>query len=100
MATDIHELSNRQVLFITPYGRIGLLALATHFNSEQALRRMYPEGAKVFTNRVLNTNPVTIENLRNTAGDVSRAAGGILPVMVPYRRLQVEQSKLNRIQNY
>jgi len=64
---------------IAPAGRIGLIALATDFNSEQDLRRMYPVGVEVFTNRVLNANPVTLQNLRNMAGDISRAAGGILP---------------------
>ncbi len=64
---------------VAPAGRIGLIALATDFNSEQDLRRMYPEGVEVFTNRVLNANPVTMQNLRNMAGDISRAAGGILP---------------------
>jgi maleate isomerase len=64
---------------IAPLGKIGLIALATDFNSEQDLRRMYPDGFEVFTNRVLNANPVTMENLRNMVGDISRAAGGILP---------------------
>jgi len=64
---------------IAPLGRIGLIALATDFNSEQDLRRMYPDGVEVFTNRVLNANPVTLQNLRNMAGDISRAAEGILP---------------------
>lgn len=64
---------------IAPKGRIGLIALATDFNSEQDLRRMYPDGVELFTNRVLNSNPVTMENLRNMAGDISRAAAGILP---------------------
>ena len=64
---------------IAPLGRIGLIALATDFNSEQDLRRMYPDGVEVFTNRVLNANPVTLQNLRNMAGDISRAAAGILP---------------------
>jgi maleate isomerase len=64
---------------IAPLGRIGLIALATDFNSEQDLRRMYPDGVEVFTNRVLNANPVTLANLRDMAGDISRAAGGILP---------------------
>jgi maleate isomerase len=64
---------------VAPLGRIGLIALATDFNSEQDLRRMYPDGVEVFTNRVLNANPVTLQNLRNMAGDISRAAGGILP---------------------
>jgi len=64
---------------IAPLGRIGLIALATDFNSEQDLRRMYPDGVEIFTNRVLNANPVTLQNLRNMAGDISRAAEGILP---------------------
>ena len=64
---------------IAPFGKIGLIALATDFNSEQDLRRMYPEGVEMFTNRVLNANPVTMQNLRNMAGDISRAAAGILP---------------------
>jgi maleate isomerase len=64
---------------IAPAGRIGLIALATDCNSEQDLRRMFPEGVELFTNRVLNANPVTMQNLRNMAGDICRAAGGILP---------------------
>lgn len=64
---------------IAPLGKIGLIALATDFNSEQDLRRMCPGGVEIFTNRVLNANPVTMENLRNMAGDISRAAAGILP---------------------
>ena len=78
--SDIIE--NKQPLDnIAPYGRIGLVALATDFNSEQDLRRMFPEGVEMFTNRVLNANPVTMENLRNMAGDISRAASGILPTI-------------------
>jgi len=49
--------------------------MVTDFNPEQDLRRMYPEGVEVFTNRALNANPVTIENLCNMTGDISRAAG-------------------------
>ncbi|MBE0575634.1 MAG: Asp/Glu racemase [Desulfuromonadales bacterium] len=64
---------------IAPLGRIGLLALATDFNSEQDLRRMLPEGLEIFTNRIKNANPTTIENLRTMAGDITRAAAGILP---------------------
>jgi maleate isomerase len=60
-------------------GRIGLLALATDVNSEQDLRRMAPEGVEIFTNRIANANPVTLDNLRAMAGDVTRAARGILP---------------------
>jgi len=64
---------------IAPLGRVGLLALATDFNSEQDLRRILPEGLEIFTNRIKNANPTTIENLRAMAGDVTRAAEGILP---------------------
>jgi maleate isomerase len=60
-------------------GRIGLVALATDVNSETELRRMAPPGVEIFTNRVANANPVTIDNLRAMAGDITRAAGGILP---------------------
>lgn len=60
-------------------GRIGLVALATDVNSEAELRRMTPPGVEVFTNRVANANPVALTNLRAMAGDVTRAARGILP---------------------
>lgn len=64
---------------IAPGGRIGLLLLATDFNSETDLRRILPAGVDVFTNRVLNANPLTIENLRAMTDDIPRAASGILP---------------------
>ncbi len=64
---------------IAPLGRVGLLALATDFNSEKDLRRMFPDGVEIFTNRIKNANPTTIENLRAMAGDITRAAEGILP---------------------
>lgn len=64
---------------IAPGGRIGLVALATDYNSETDLRRMLPGGVDLFTNRVLNANPLTLENLRAMAGDITRAAGGLLP---------------------
>jgi maleate isomerase len=60
-------------------GRIGLLALATDVNSESDLRRMTPPGVEVFTNRIANANPVTMDNHRAMAGDITRAARGILP---------------------
>jgi maleate isomerase len=60
-------------------GRIGLVALATDVNSEAELRRMAPHGVEIFTNRIENANPCTIDNLRAMAGDITRAAGGILP---------------------
>lgn len=64
---------------IAPGGRIGLIALATDYNSETDLRRMLPPGVDLFTNRVLNANPVTIQNLQAMRGDITRAAAGILP---------------------
>lgn len=64
---------------IAPGGRIGLIALATDFNSEQDLRRMFPDDVEIFTNRVVNANPLTLQNLRNMTDDISRAAAGILP---------------------
>lgn len=60
-------------------GRVGVVTLATDLIIESDLRRMLPPGAEVFTNRVLNANPVTMENLRAMHGDIARAAAGILP---------------------
>lgn len=75
------KIINHSILLdkVAPGGRIGLIALATDFNSEQELRRFLPDDVEIFTNRVLNANPLTVENLRNMASDISRAAGGILP---------------------
>jgi len=39
----------------------------------------YATNFSLFTNRVLNANPLTIENLRAMSGDITRAATGILP---------------------
>lgn len=72
-------LASVELDIIAPLGRVGLLALATDFNSEQDLRRIFPEGVEIFTNRVKNANPLTIENLLAMTGDVTRAAEGILP---------------------
>jgi maleate isomerase len=60
-------------------GRLGLVGLATDLNSESDLRRMAPAGVEIFTNRVRNANPVTMDNHRAMAGDVTRAAADILP---------------------
>lgn len=64
---------------VGPRGRVGLVALASDFNSEAELRRMAPPGVEVFTNRVANVNPVTLANLRAMAPDITRATAGILP---------------------
>jgi len=64
---------------IAPGGRIGMIALATDYNSESEVRRMLPPGVELFTNRVTNANPLTLENLRAMTDDITRAAAGILP---------------------
>ena len=62
-----------------PNGRIGLVALATDLCSESELRTMLPPGVELYTNRIANANPTTIENLRNMAPDIGRTASGIVP---------------------
>lgn len=64
---------------LAPLGRIGVIALATDFNIEQDLRRIYPPGLEIFTSRVRNVNPLTMENLRLMAPGISAAADAILP---------------------
>jgi maleate isomerase len=62
-----------------PNGRIGLVALATDLCSESDLRSMLPPGVELYTNRVANINPTTVENLRAMMPDIGRAASGIVP---------------------
>ena len=62
-----------------PLGKIGVIALATDLTLESDLRRMLPRRMEVYTNRVLNANPLTLENLRAMTGDIQRAAKGIAP---------------------
>ncbi|MEE9322443.1 MAG: hypothetical protein V3U76_18525 [Granulosicoccus sp.] len=78
--TEFATVEHRQPLeHLAPAGRIGVIALATDFNIEQDLRRIYPKSVEIFTNRVRNVNPLTIENLRAMAPGISAAAGAILP---------------------
>jgi maleate isomerase len=73
-------LSPRYALdHLAPLGRVGVITLATDFNLEQDLRRIYPSGVEMFTSRVRNYNPLTIENLRTMAPGISAAADAILP---------------------
>ncbi len=73
-------VEHRQPLeHLAPAGRIGVIALATDFNIEQDLRRIYPQGVEIFTSRVRNVNPLTMENLRSMAPGISAAADTILP---------------------
>lgn len=65
---------------LAPAGRrIGVVALATDLTIERDLRRMLPPGVEIFTNRVLNANPLTLANLCAMRGDIARAAAGLLP---------------------
>lgn len=64
---------------LAPDGRIGVIALATDFNIETDMRRILPAGVEMFTNRVRNVNPLTIDNLRTQMPKLSDAADAILP---------------------
>ena len=64
---------------VGPAGRIGLITLATDFNSEDDLRGILPDDVRLFTTRIANANPVTVENLRAMAADLPRAAKTLLP---------------------
>lgn len=76
----IETIKHRQPLeHLAAAGRIGVIALATDFNIEQDLRRIYPHGIEIFTTRVRNINPLTIKNLRSMAPGISAAADAILP---------------------
>lgn len=62
-----------------PLGKVGAILLATDLTLEAELPRMLPTGIGIYTNRVMNRNPLTIDNLRAMGGDLRRAAGGIIP---------------------
>jgi maleate isomerase len=64
---------------VGPAGRIGLITLATDFNSEDDLRTILPGDVRLFTTRIENANPVTVENLQSMAADLPRAAKTLLP---------------------
>ena len=65
--------------YLAPGGRIGVISLATDFNIEADLQRMYPGDVQFFTSRVKNVNPLTIENLKTMAPGISATADTILP---------------------
>lgn len=78
--TRIDSICHRKPLQqLAPGGRIGVITLATDFNIEQDLRRILPVDVEIFTSRVRNFNPLTIENLRSMAPGISAAADAILP---------------------
>ncbi|HAI32712.1 MULTISPECIES: Asp/Glu racemase [Thalassospira] len=64
---------------VGPAGRVGLITLATDFNSEDDLRAILPDDLRLFTTRIENANPVTVENLQAMAKDLPRAAKTLLP---------------------
>lgn len=64
---------------VGPAGRVGLITLATDFNSEDDLRGILPAETRLFTTRIENANPVTVDNLRAMAADLPRAARTLLP---------------------
>lgn len=53
--------------------KLGLLALSSDVNSEHDLSQMLPQSVHLFTSRLANQNPVTIENLSNMAGSINAA---------------------------
>jgi maleate isomerase len=59
--------------------RIGLLELATAETAERDFHAMLPEGAMFHTARVLNENPVTLENLRAHRSRIATATEVLLP---------------------
>ncbi len=60
--------------------RIGLIALATDEATERDFHRLLPEPEVMFfTARVVNENPVTIDNLRKMGPRLAAAAAQILP---------------------
>ncbi len=64
---------------VGPAGRVGLITLATDFNSEDDLRLILPTDVRLFTTRIANANPITVDSLRAMADDLPRAARTLLP---------------------
>ncbi len=62
--------------------RIGLIVLATDLATESDFRRaLVGQSVEFHTTRVLNANPVTLENLRTMGPQLGECAGRILPGM-------------------
>jgi maleate isomerase len=59
--------------------RIGLIELATGETAERDFHAMLPKDAMFHTARVLNENPVTLENLRGHLSGLALAAEQLLP---------------------
>ncbi len=58
---------------------IGLLALATDANVEAELRTLLPPTVRVYTNRVVNENPLTVESIHRTADKITEAGASLIP---------------------
>jgi maleate isomerase len=78
-SAGIAELSAHYDAGIGPLGRIGFVALANGYTAEHEVNRMLPEGFVLYITRVWSDNSVTLGNLRKIEGDLTRAAGMILP---------------------
>jgi maleate isomerase len=59
--------------------RIGLIELATGETAERDFHAMLPDGAMFYTARVMNENPVTLENLRGHLAGLAEATDQLLP---------------------
>ncbi|WP_054340551.1 aspartate/glutamate racemase family protein [Neptunomonas antarctica] len=80
MMIELTTVQHKQPLeYLAPAGRIGIISLATDFNIEADLKRIYPDDVQFFTSRVKNINPLTIENLRTMAPGISATVDTILP---------------------
>ncbi len=79
MATNTTLTPNMPLDAVGPGGRVGVIALATDFNIEKELHRLFPPGVELFTSRVLNHNPLTIENLCTMKPGIRKTAATLLP---------------------
>lgn len=60
-------------------GTVGLLALSTDANIENDLHRLLPPGVGLYTTRIANTDPITVESLSAATEHITDAARMILP---------------------
>jgi len=61
--------------------RIGLIALSTDAATERDFHRLLPEDVMYYTSRVVDADPVTVENLRALGPHLGEAARRLLPGM-------------------
>lgn len=58
---------------------VGLLALATDANVEGELRTLLPSAVRMYTNRIVNENPLTVESIHRTADGITEAGSALIP---------------------